>query len=119
MPSKQLEELSRRVSELEELPPSIIVPINTFAPKAFEPVGPILVVVEPRLAESGEACDYIATFVDGCVSVTGDTVEEAVAFLKSRMVSQYNLLTRLPPERLGKIPQQQLAALKAVMRRTE
>jgi len=117
--SKQVQELTRRIRDLEDLPEPLVVPINTFAPRPFEPVGQILVVVEPVLDESGEPCEYIATFADGSVSVTGDTIEEALLLLKSRMVSQYNLLTKKPPEQLGKIPQQQLASLKAVMRRVQ
>jgi hypothetical protein len=115
----QQRELLQRIEQLENLPSSFLVPINTFAPKPFEPIGQILIVVEPVLDDSSELCEYIATFVDGSVSVTGDTPEEALSLLKSRMVSQYNLLTKSPPERLGRIPQQQLAALTAVMRRIE
>ena len=115
----QQRELLRRLEQLEDLPSALLVPINTFAPKPFEPIGQLLIVVEPVLDESGEPCEYIGTYVDGSVSVTGDTIEETIELLKDRMVSQYNLLTGLPSERLGKIPQQQLAALKAVMRRID
>jgi len=114
----QQRELLQRVERLEYVPSPLLVPINTFAPKPFEAIGQILVLVESVLDESGEPCEYIGTFVDGSVSVTGDTVEEAVQLLKSRMITQYNLLTKLRPEQLGRIPQRQLAALKAVMRRT-
>jgi hypothetical protein len=80
---------------------------------------PIMVLVEPVVDKDEEPCEYIATFPDGSISVTGDTVEEAMFLLKDRMVAQYNRLSRVPPDRLGKIPQQQLDALRAVMRRVE
>lgn len=67
--------------------------------------------------KAGEPCEYIASFVDGVVSATGDTVEDAVAMLKDRMMVQLTLLTKAPSERLGAIPQRQLAALQSVMRR--
>jgi hypothetical protein len=95
------------------------VPINTFSPKPFEITTPIMVLVEPVVDKDEEPCEYIATFPDGSISVTGDTVEEAMFLLKDRMVAQYNRLSRVPPDRLGKIPQQQLDALRAVMRRVE
>jgi hypothetical protein len=95
---------------------SIQVPINTFAPMPFEPTKPISVLVEPVSDESGEPCEYIATFVDGVVSATGDTIEDAVAMLKDRMVGQLKSLGKAAPASLGMIPRQQLAALQSVMR---
>jgi len=117
--SRQIQKLSRRVSKLEELPGPLVVPINTFAPKPFEPIGQLLVLVEPVVDESGEPCEHIATFPDAGIGATGDTVVEAVSLLKDRMVTEYNLLANLPSERLGKIPRQQLVALQAVMRKVE
>jgi hypothetical protein len=105
------------VSELEQIPRSLLVPINTFAPLPFEPTKQILVVVEPILDDSGNACEYVATFPDGVVSISGDTVEQALQFLKEQMVTQYEFLENLPRDRLGRIPRQQLAALKDVMKR--
>ena len=96
---------------------SFIIPINTFAPSPFEPIRPITALVEPVIGENQEPCEYIASFVDGVVSATGDTIEDALAMLKDRMVGQLTLLTKVPLERLGAIPRQQLAALLSVMRR--
>ena len=53
-------------------------------------------LVEPVLDQSGEAFEYIASFTDGAISATGDTIEECLSMLKDRMVAQYRLLTRLP-----------------------
>ncbi len=122
MPSKfpsleQYKDVLDRIQRLEEVPHPILVPINTFAPLPFEALHPILVVVEPVVDDSGEPCEYIATFTDGAVSVTGDTIEEAVSLLKSRMATQYKLLARVPRDKLGRIPQRQLEALESVMRR--
>ena len=117
--ARQNKDLLERVEKLEAIPRPILVPINTFAPRPFEVVMQILVVVEPVVDDNGDPCEYIATFTDGAISVTGDTIEEAVSLLKGRMASQFKLLTNLPPDRLGKIPQRQLDALQAVMRRIE
>ena len=114
-----VEQLRGRMEKLESLPQPLSVPINTFAPKAFEIIKPIMVLVEPVVDEDGEPCEYIATFPDGAISVTGDTVEGAVLLLKDRMAAQYKRLAQLPKGRLGRIPQQQLVALQAVMRRVE
>ncbi|MCX7424046.1 MAG: hypothetical protein NTW96_00155 [Planctomycetia bacterium] len=114
-----VEQLSRRIAKLESLPQPLSVPINTFAPKPFETIRPIMVLVEPVVDEDGEPCEYIATFPDGAISVTGDTVEGAVLLLKDRMATQYKRLAQIPKSHLGKIPQQQLVALQAVMRRIE
>jgi hypothetical protein len=115
----QNKELQLRLEKLEQTERPLLVPINTFAPRPFEVISGILVLVEPVVDDSGEPCEYIASFTDGAISATGDTIEESVAMLKGRMVAQYRLLTRLPRERLGRIPQQQLDALSAVMRRIE
>jgi hypothetical protein len=115
--ARQCKTLQKRVEQLEEAATSVVVPVNTFAPRKFEATKQILVLVEPVVDESREPCEYIASFVDGAISATGDTVEEAVSLLKSRMAEQYTLLTKLPHHRLGKIPQQQLTALQSVMQR--
>ncbi|MGD0898554.1 MAG: hypothetical protein ABR915_12005 [Thermoguttaceae bacterium] len=117
--TSQNTQLMRRLEKLESLPQALTVPINTFAPKPFEAIKPIMVLVEPVLDDSGEPCEYVASFVDGAICSAGDTIEEAVAMVKDRMTTQYTLLTRLPPDRLGKRPRQQLDALQAVMRRIE
>ena len=114
--TRQCKTLQNRVSQLEETAPSVVVPINTFAPKPFELIKPVLALVEPVIDENGEPCEYIATFVDGVVSATGDTIEDAVAMLKDRMVGQLKSLRKAPPASLGMIPRQQLAALQSVMR---
>ena len=117
--ARQCKSLQNRVKQLEETASSMLVPINTFAPNPFEVMKPIVVLVEPVTEEDGEPCEYIASFVDASISATGDTLEEAVALLKGRMTSQFKFLTGLPADRLGRMPQQQLAALQAVMRRSE
>lgn len=119
MPRSTVAQLKRRIADLESLPQFVVVPINTFAPQPFEISRPIMVLVEPVVDDDGEPCEYVATFPDGAISVTGDTVEEAVLLLKDRMVAQYNRLSRASTDRLGKIPQQQLHALRGVMRRSE
>jgi hypothetical protein len=111
-------QLRQRIEKLESLPQPLAVPINTFAPKPFEIVRPIMVLVEPIVDEDGEPCEYIATFPDGAISVTGDTIEEAMLLLKDRMADQYTRLASLSVDRLGKRPRQQRDALLAVMRRT-
>jgi hypothetical protein len=114
-----MDQLTRRVEGLELLPRPFVVPINTLAPYPFEISRPLLVLVEPIVDDDGEPSEYLATFTDGAISTTGDTIEEAVLLLKDRMVAQYTRLTKRPPDQRGKIPQQQLAALQAVMRKTQ
>jgi hypothetical protein len=115
----QSKELQLRLERLERTERSVLVPINTFAPRPFKVTGGILVLVEPVLDDVGESFEYIASFTDGAISATGDTIEDSVAMLKDRMVAQYKLLTKLPAKRLGRIPRRQLDALKSVMKRIE
>jgi hypothetical protein len=117
--AEQNKEIQLRLEKLEQVDRPILVPINTFAPRSFELIKGIVVLVEPVVDDSGEPCEYIASFTDGAISASGDTIEDSVAMLKDRMVAQYRLLTRLPRERLGRIPRQQLDALNAVMRRMQ
>ena len=63
---------------------------------AFEPTKQILVVVEPILDDSGNACEYVATFPDGVVSISGEQVEQALQFLKEQMATQYEFLEVFP-----------------------
>jgi len=115
----QNERIQRRLERLERAERSLLVPINTFAPRPFELTKAISVLVEPATDEKGEPFEYIASFTDGAISATGDTIEESVSMLKDRMVAQFRLLTRLPRARLGRVPQRQLDSLKAVMRRVK
>ncbi len=116
---ERLGALEARVAKFEDVPQPFVVPINTLAPQPFGLNGPLSVLVEPVLDDSDEACEYVASLVDAGIAATGETVEEAVSLLKGRMVTEYTLLTKLPPERIGKIPRQQLAVLQAVMRRID
>jgi hypothetical protein len=114
---RQNEDLLRRVTDLEDGPQPLLVPINTFAPQPFEPIKQILVVVEPVVDDSGEPCEYVATFPDGYVGASGNTVEEAVSHLKDRMLTKYDMLANMPTEQLGRIPKRQLATLQSIIRR--
>ncbi len=64
----QNKEIQVRLERLERAERPILVPINTFAPRPFEPTAEILVLVEPILDENGEPFEYIASFTDGAIT---------------------------------------------------
>lgn len=76
---------------------------------------PFSIRIEP-ISEAGTTGPICFVASAAGVSFSGDTLEEAVAELHIEMVQQYEFLIKLDPARLGKIPQQQLAALKRVLR---
>ncbi len=115
--SRDISLLAQQIAELEEVPQSIVVPIATFAPEPFEAIQPLLVLVEPVVGDPGEDCEYVATFVDAGVGASGNTIAEAVSFLKDRLLAKLDLLERMPSNRLGKGPKRQLAVLQSVIRR--
>jgi len=110
-----LSDLRRRVHALEGRPQDLIVPINTLANESLELIRPVNVLVEPVIGEHGEADEYLATFVDASIGASGDTVEEAVANLKDRLITTYQVLESMS-HRLGPQVRGQLQALRAVIR---
>jgi hypothetical protein len=90
---------------------SLIVPITTFTPESFELTRDILAVIE----ESDD--EYIASFYDANVSAGGSNQEEAIANLKDLLLSRFDYLDRLSPEKLGPGPRRQFAVLQEFIRR--
>ena len=112
-----MDQLERRIAELEDLPEPIIVPINTFAPEPFEPIRTFFVVVEPVVGEQDEDHEYIATFVDAEIAASGDTVGDAVLCLKDQLLAKFDMLEQMPQTRLGSRLKRQLVVLQSVIRR--
>ena len=114
-----LEELSARVLALETKAnegqkPSTVAHITTFAPEPFLLLKDIEVVLEPT---DGEC---IASFYDANVSSQGGTPPEAIANLKDLLLSRFDYLDKLPPEKkLGPIPRKQIAVLREFIRRRD
>ena len=115
----RLEELSARVLALEAKAnegqkPSTEAHITTFAPEPFLLLKDIEVVLEPT---DGEC---IASFYDANVSSQGGTPPEAIANLKDLLLSRFDYLDKLPPEKkLGPIPRKQIAVLREFIRRRD
>jgi hypothetical protein len=113
-----VESLEMRVKELERRPSivavggSLIVPIQTFAPEPFAPLKEIRVVVEESDGE------FIASFFDANVSAGGSNPQEAVDNLKENLLSCFDYLSSLPPEKLGAGPKKQLAVLREFIGRS-
>ncbi len=115
--TSRMDQLERRIAELEDLPEPIIVPINTFAPEPFEPIRTFFVVVEPVVGEQDEDHEYIATFVDAEIAASGDTVGDAVLCLKDQLLAKFDMLEQMPQTRLGSRLKRQLVVLQSVIRR--
>lgn len=56
--------------------------------------------------------DFVATFFDAAISVTGDTAEESVWNLQDIIALKFHRFSALPSTSLGKIPSKQLAILR-------
>lgn len=115
-----LRESSDRIEEaidaLANAPQPSIVPLSTLAPAPYEFTKPMFALVEPVISDDSEDdCEYVASFVEANVAATGDTIEEAVRFLKDRMVDKLVLLEKLP--KLGHQLQHQLHILRDAIRK--
>ena len=104
--------LKKKLVSLAQDHPFALV-ISTLAPEPYTLTRDIPVVVEP----SGDDC--IATFYDAGVTASGDNGAEAVANLKDMLISEFELLTSLPNERLGPEPLRKLAVLREFIRRSD
>lgn len=117
-------DLTARITKLEKRVESLIsaqgdysIWITTLAPKPYSLLKNIPVLIEPVLADDkGADCSYVARFVEAGVGASGDTVEETVSYLKDRLISSFEALSRMPAEKLGDLPKRRLAVLRAVMR---
>jgi hypothetical protein len=81
------------------------ISITTLAPDPFDLISDIKVVVE------GSDGEFIATFFDANIGMSGDTEEEAVSNLKAIIVDTFELYEENEAV-LGPGPQKQLAVLR-------
>lgn len=108
----RLRRLERRVDQLVGRgTASLIVSITTVAPEPYEILRPIHVVIHA----SEE--DYVASFFDANVYASGDTEEEALRNLASRILDAFDTLSEEPYDTLGPEPQRQLTVLREFVTR--
>ena len=108
--------IEKSVNTMMDAPQPLVVPISTLSPAAYEIMRPIFAVVEPVIPEDpDDDCEYIASFIEANVAASGDTVEEAVRFLKDRLIDKLVLLESLP--KLGRHLQRQLHILRDMIRK--
>ena len=113
-------ELQHAVRDLQNTTQAQIVPIVSLAPKPFVVLREIPILVEGQSSDDNdEGIEYVCRFVEASVGTTGDTLEEAIRNMKDRLVSKFNVLDRMPSEKLGDGPRRQLAVLRSVMARAE
>ena len=108
--STKVRALEARVEELEKRP-SLIVPITTFDPEPFELLKEIKAVVQASEDE------YTASFFDANVNAAGCNEAEAIDNLKDLLLSRFDYLDGLPPEKLGPALAKQIAVLRTFIRR--
>ncbi len=102
--------LEKKVNELSK-DGSFVVPITTFAPEPFDLLKEIKVVVQASNDE------FVASFFDANVNASGCNETDAVDSLKEMLVSRFEYLESLSPEKLGPGPAKQLAVLRCFIRR--
>ena len=107
-------QLRSLAAKIEDLPKQLRVPITSLAPEAFELLKPIEVVIQCVDEE-----DYVASFFDANVNASGCNPNNAFANLVETIVSRFDTLDKLPPEKLGKGPKRQIAVLREFIRRRD
>jgi hypothetical protein len=105
--TQDVRQLQQKVAELSSQPFTVL--ITTLAPEPLVLARDISAVVAPN----GE--DFIATYFDAGISATGDTDTEAIFNLKDMIAQTFKVLSNVPAEELGIVPQRQLASLRAVI----
>lgn len=109
--------LTARVTALEErarqpAPVSIIVPITTFEPQPYELLKEIKVVVQAT-----DEDEYVATFFDANINVSGCNEVSAVDNLKEALIARFELYSGLTNSKLGREPARQLAVLQTFIQK--
>jgi hypothetical protein len=113
-----MEAVESRLLELEEKvnalarAETVTVAITSFCPEPFVLRKEIKAVIEESDGE------YIASFYDANVSAGGCNQAEAYENLKDVLLSRFDYLDRLPPEKLGPGPSRQLAVLREFIQRS-
>ncbi len=102
--------LEQKIGELSKAG-AFIVPITTLAPEPYDLIKEINVVLQPSDDE------YVASFFDANVNATGCSEADALDSLKEMLISRFEYLESLPPEKLGPGPAKQLAVLRCFIRR--
>jgi hypothetical protein len=99
--------LVAKVSQLESAPNQqpFLVAIDTLAPEPYRLVNAISILVRP------DAQSYIASFVDANISMTGDTIHEAVQGVKAVIIGTFKRLSGKADSQLGPGPRKQKAIL--------
>jgi hypothetical protein len=108
--AEQVQQLEAKVADLLDRE-AFIVPITTFDPEPFDLLKEIKAVVQ----RSGD--DYMASFFDANVNVSGVNEVDAIENLKDMLLSRFDYLDQLPPEKLGPGPARQIAVLRTFIRR--
>jgi len=98
--------------DLPDLYESFCVPIETLTPEPYIVRRPFHVVVRPSDGE------FIATFFDANLGMSGDTAEEAVQNLKAIIVDTFEQFEQHEAV-LGPEPARQLAVLREFIRKPE
>lgn len=68
--------------------------------------NPIIVILKEEREN-----EYIACFEEAALSRSGETAQEAIDWLKSSIVTLYNVLRKKDPKKLGPLPARQLKVL--------
>jgi len=107
---KILAEVNSRIEKLEKSR-SFFMRLQTFAPEPFEVIKEINVTVD----YDGE--DYTASFPDANVNASGCNEAEAIENLKENILSSFEYLSSVAPEKLVKPLKKQIAVLQEFVRR--
>ena len=109
----KVEQVLKRLAELNALRRSFLVPIETLEPEPYEITRPFTAVV---IEEEGE---FQASIFDLGIFASGETEEEAIANLKETLLDTFDQLNELRDTRLGKGPLRQKGLLNKCVRKVE
>lgn len=109
--SQQIAELKQEISRLQSLR-AYVVPLTTLSSR-FQLTRPVPVTIE------GDGETFTATFVEANLSASGETESDAVANFKDSLLSTYQVLEAMPPDKLGPLPARQWEVLQNAVRRIQ
>src|SRR5207248_538687 len=101
----------RRIERIESGASNVRTAITDLGDASLEVLKPIPVSIRP----SGD--DFVASFFDANVNVSGETEQEAFDGLREILIATFELFGSAPDEGLGPEPMRQFAVLRQFLRR--
>jgi len=107
---RQLATLEKRVNQLAARR-TFIVPITFLTPEPFVLLKDIPLTIE------GDGEDFTATWLEANISASAESEADAIVNFKDCLVSRFEILEKIPVEKMGPLPKRQWQILNSVVQR--